>query len=81
VSTYFVVGCSADGITFDAMSQHELEQRLADGYYGVRRKIFATKVPTVDGFAFEMDENELLIIKGEIVTPQPEEVVKRWSLR
>lgn len=80
MSTYFIVGCDADGLTFDMVSSRELEKRLSEEYYGGRRKRFATEMPNTDGFTLQMDEDELLIIKGEIVTPQPEEVVKRWSL-
>lgn len=77
---FFVLGCSADGTTFDGpLSRETLEQRLAENYYGPRQK-FATKNPGTDRFAIRLREDELLIIRGSIVQPKAAEVVKRWEL-
>lgn len=81
MDSYFVVGCSADGLTFDGpLTGRELEKRLAEDYYGGARKTFATKTPKTDGFALQMGENELFIIRGHVVQPKPKDVVTHRDL-
>jgi hypothetical protein len=76
---FFVIGCSADGTTFDGpLSKETLEKRLAENYYG-SHVTFATKNPGTDGFCIRL-KGELLIIKGSIVQPAAESVVTRWRL-
>lgn len=77
---FFVIGCTADGTTFDGpLSRETLEKRLAENYYG-RCKSFATKIPGIDGFCLQMGEDELLIIRGNIVQPKAQDVVTRWRV-
>ena len=77
---FFVIGCTADGTTFDGpLSRAELEKRLSENYYGSCPK-FANKNPGTDGFCIRLDERELLIICGSIVQPKPAEVVTRWEV-
>lgn len=84
MDSYFVVGCSANGLTFDGpLTKHELEKRLDSGYYGGgydEGMKFRTVTPKTDGFALEMQEDELFIIRGQAVLPKPKEIVKRWDL-
>lgn len=80
MDSYFVVGCSADGLTFDGpLTRHQLEKRLEEDYYG-GDKTFIAKTPKTDGFVLEMQEDELFIIQGKVVLPKPKETVKRWDL-
>lgn len=80
MDSYFVVGCSADGLTFDGpLTRHQLEKRLGEDYYGPD-KTFTAKTPKTDNFALEMGEDELFIIQGKAVLPKPKDVVKRWDL-
>ena len=82
MNSYFVVGCTADGLTFDGpLSQDELKKRLNDGYYRGDRAIkFLETTPRTDGFALQMDEDELFIIQGKAVVPKPQVVAKTWDL-
>lgn len=81
MNSYFVVGCTADGLTFDGpLSQDELKKRLNDGYYGESAKKFLGVTPKTDGFTLQMDEDELFIIQGKAVVPKPQVVVKEWDL-
>lgn len=77
---FFVIGCTADGTTFDGpLSREEVEKRLAESYYGSTKR-FASKNPGTDGFCIQLREDELLIIRGSIVQPKPDEVVTRWKV-
>jgi hypothetical protein len=80
MDSYFVVGCSADGLTFDGpLTRQQLEKRLGEDYYGPN-KTFVAKTPKRDGFALQMGEDELFIIQGKAVLPKPKEIVKSWDL-
>lgn len=81
MNSYFVIGCSADGLTFSGpLSKEELERRIESGYYGDSRKNFVTETPRTDGFALEMQEDELFIIQGKAVKPRPKESITRWEV-
>lgn len=78
---YFVIGCTADGLTLHGpLTAKELQERLASGYYGERRTRFCDLVPRVDGFCPVMEDEELLIIRGAIVQPKVVETATRWEL-
>lgn len=79
IESYFVICCTADGLSFGEVSARELERRLGDGHYGLRRTKFCVKVPSVDGFCLSMKDDELLIIKGRIVEPQAVVTVSKWQ--
>lgn len=76
--TYFVIRNSDGDTTVEEVTGDELRKRLntEDPYYGSRE--FFDKMPT------ERDTNywgnNVLIIKGEIVTPKPKEVVTRYDI-
>lgn len=77
---YFVIKCTADGLTFDGpITADTLEKRLCKDYYGSRRS-FASEVPPTDGFSLQLDERDLLIIKGEIVQPRQVQTVTEYKL-
>jgi hypothetical protein len=77
---FFVIGCTADGTTFDGpLTRETLEKRLAEDYYGSRTR-FASRNPGVDGFCISLGEDELLVIRGSIMQPKPVDVVTRWEL-
>lgn len=81
MDSYFVVGCDADGLTFDGpLERSVLEERIKTGYYGSQRTSFRTTTPKPDGASLQMDENELFIIRGHVVVPTPKETVTRWEL-
>jgi hypothetical protein len=79
---YFVLRVSDDGdVSFDGpLSSDELRKRITpddDGetYYG-RRIGFADSVP---GFLGLLD-GRILIVKGEVVVPQPVQTVTEYKL-
>lgn len=77
---YFVIGCDADGTTFDGpLSREELERALAEEEYG-EVESFALSNPGTDGFCISLGDGQLLVIRGEIVVPKPKETVTAWSL-
>lgn len=77
---YFVIRSTADGTTFDGpISAETLSRRLASEDYGHVRS-FAKTNPGTDGFCIRTDEDQLLIIKGEIVQPEPVAKVTDWRL-
>lgn len=78
---YFVIGCTADGLTFDGpLTEADLLGRLAEGYYGTKTPKFLGSKPAVDKFCVMMSEDELLIIEGAIVQPEPVTTVTRWQM-
>lgn len=77
---FFIIKSTADGTTFDGpLTRETLEKRLAENYYGPNKR-FAAKNPGTDGFCFRLDDDELLVIRGNIVQPKPSEVVTRWQV-
>lgn len=80
MDSYFIIGCSADGLTFDGpLTRQVVEQRLTNDYYGAAKK-FRVMKPAVDGFALQMEDNELFIIQGKAIVPKAKETVTRWEV-
>jgi hypothetical protein len=74
---YFVI-CNSDGDTrIDMLDGDELERRLNEHYYGERVQ-FLKAIPDPDTNYWP--ENTILIIRGNIVMPQPQEIVTRYAL-
>jgi hypothetical protein len=74
--SYFVLCQSEDGdVSFEKLSREELETRLAEEYWG-SQPIF-DQPPT--GYIADSPLG-ILIISGEIVVPEPKEVVTEWRL-
>ena len=73
--SYFVIR-NSDGDTYvDEVSEEVLKTRLADEYYGSQG--FLKKVPGNDTNYW--GEN-ILIIKGSVVVPQPVQTVTEYKL-
>ena len=78
MNVYYVMRNSEDGIRIDSVDEAELLDRLKvqDGatYWG--RDIEFREDPP-DAYT---PENELFILRGEVVLPKPAEVVQTYSL-
>jgi hypothetical protein len=74
---YFVIRNSEGYTRIDLVDQEELERRLSDHYYGEHVRFLAA-IPNSDSNYWPNPENDILIIKGEIVMPTAQEVVTRY---
>lgn len=83
---YFIITSSEDGISIEGpLDEDGVQKRLAldsegQNYYNTRG--FHDRVPEQDKGCFmdRADERKMLLIKGEIVTPRPVEVVTKYKL-
>lgn len=78
---YYVITNSEDGLCVEEMDEQELLDRIIpdedwEYYYGDAPKF----VQSLDWEDTEGRENEMLIIKGEIVVPTPTKVVQTYTL-
>lgn len=86
MESYFILHSSDDGTTIDMVPKEELSKRItpdAGGctYYGHRQLHFLERVPQSDkGCWWNVPENSVLIIKGQIVIPQPVSVVTEFKV-
>jgi hypothetical protein len=84
---YFVITGDEDGLRIRMMTKEKLEKDLADDYYGETVNFLTAKDLPRD-FSNDVririddwpDENAMLIISGDIITPKPVEVVTRYEL-
>lgn len=74
---YFVISTGEDGTSIEAMDKEELLKRLDDKDHYGDKHIYKEKPSCIDTMYWN---DSLLIIKGEIVTPTPVEVVKKWEV-
>jgi hypothetical protein len=74
---YFVIRNSEGYTRIDRIDREELERRLSEHWYGEHVRFLAT-IPDSDSNNWPDPESDILIIKGEIVTPTPQEVVMRY---
>lgn len=78
----YTVVATGDGASIELLTRTELLKRLDEGFWG-RKKIFSNSDFVFSGGRSVIDLNEkagLFIIKGNIVKPQPKEVVEKWTL-
>lgn len=73
---YFVICLSPDGTGVSCLSKGELEERLAEDYWGENPEF----LDFADGRLDLEHSNGLLIIKGERIEPKPVDIVKSWSV-
>jgi hypothetical protein len=74
---YFVIKCSEDGdVSFERLDAAELTKRLSQDYYGEDVE-WSGSAPDPDS---QYWGKRAVIIKGELVTPKPVDVVKRWEI-
>lgn len=84
--TYFVLTSGEDGTSIEQVSEAELLKRITpdkhgDLYYGGETPVFLGVVPKDDkGCWMGVDCNAILVIKGEIVIPQPVKTVTKFVL-
>lgn len=73
---YYVIG-NSDGEAFvDVLSKEELISRLNKNYYGDGVNFFDEIEDTDTNYW----GNRIAIIKGELITPTPKEVVKSFEI-
>ena len=82
--SYFVITNSDGDTSIEAITRQELKSRLAaeegengNCYYG--KPVFKGVLPYNDSDPSYWGENEILIIKGHIVVPEPETVVETYK--
>lgn len=69
----YIVICPGEGdVSVEALTKEELEARLTANYYGMQAG------PLKDADATRW--RHIVIIRGEVVIPQKEEVVIKWVL-
>jgi len=74
---YFVISNSDGDISVSAYSKEELEEKFNDEYFG-KLPVFVRDLSYIN--INLMGDDNLLIIRGELVVPKAVEVVKRYSL-
>jgi hypothetical protein len=81
---YYVISSGCSGVDIDELTWPELLARLTpddhgETYYG-ELEGFHKKLPQIDGGYFSsLASDKLLVIRGEIVTPQPKKVVQSYE--
>lgn len=73
---YFVISNSDGDTTVEQVTEAILKERLAEGYYGS----VEFKSSLNDNKDTNYWGNDILIIKGEIVVPQPVQTVTEYKL-
>lgn len=83
MESYFILTSGEDGIDVEVLPKEEIEKRLAEHYYG-SDAIILDRVPKVSQGYFvvqgKADKTAILILKGQVVTPKPVNVVTRFEL-
>ena len=85
-SNYIVITCGESGIDVEQLEKNELQERITpdeDGslYYGDVE--FLKDIPNADkGYFIGVSgyKTQVVIIKGEIITPIPKKVVTEYEL-
>ena len=74
---YYIIHNSDGDTTVEQVTREELLERINENYYGADGYISSLK-------GMDLDTNywgeNVLIIKGEIVTPEPEKVVTQYNI-
>jgi hypothetical protein len=74
---YFVISCSEDGeTTVEVMDKETLLERIGEEYWGSKEVL--TEIP--ENTDTNYWGNGMLIIKGKMVTPKPEQIVTRYNI-
>lgn len=69
MKTYFTLSCGPDGTNFNGpLTQDELEAYLD----GIPAPDLLEQIPECDGFCFDMQHNQILVIEGKIIYPKLE---------
>lgn len=75
--TYYIISNSDGDTTVEQVDKETLLKRIEENYYGSHKGILE-KIPTNNDTNY-WGEN-ILIIKGKIVTPTPEQVVTKYDI-
>lgn len=75
MSDYFVITSDEDGGHIQRFSKKELEKELEDG--GIE-SLFKTSIENASMLSYWGDE--MLIIKGNIIVPEPKKEVTVWEV-
>ena len=76
---YILIAPDEDGNPVRYLTEKELKEYLQKITEYKDETIFLDKLPK-ETDANYWKENQVLLIKGEIVVPQPKQVVKEWDL-
>ena len=76
---YFLVSNSDGETSIGIVDAHELAVGLADGDFGSAPR-FADRLPRSLNDTREFPEGTMLLIKGEIVVPQPVQVAMAYEV-
>lgn len=77
---YFWCQSGEDGTSITPMTRKELEARLAESVEEGSSHEFLGCIPDEDKGCWQVDPESVVIIKGRIIQPQPEEKVTKFKL-
>lgn len=72
---YFLLTSSEDGVRVRRLTKAQLENALVD-----EQLVVVDYIPDTDHGCWLADERTAVIIKGEIVTPTPKDVVRSYDI-
>jgi hypothetical protein len=85
--TYFILTSGEDGTRIEQVTEAELHKRITpdkhgDHYYsGSKPTVFLGSVPEDDKGCWRgVDDNAVLVIKGDIIIPQAVQTVTKYEL-
>lgn len=78
---FFWCTSGEDGTRLEPLSSPQLAERLREverGDYG--KVVFLDRIPEDDNGCWNAPDDAVVLIKGEIVVPEPEKVVTRYKV-
>lgn len=78
--SYFVITGEEDGIEIRSFKSNQNVVDHIEEYYAGEKVLFLDKFPDDMFELHRMDMKRIVIIKGEVITPKPVEVVKQYEL-
>lgn len=74
---YVLISNSNGDTCVEQMTPEDILEGIENGEYGENPRFFTT---ISDSYPNTWPDNSYLLLKCEIVTPKPVEIVKRWAL-
>lgn len=85
MDNYFIIKNFSDGISIEHVTKDELLKMITPDeygyhYYGDKKLKFLDYIPGLDDGNLYMDDNEIIVIKGNFVIPKEKQVVIQYEL-
>jgi hypothetical protein len=81
---YFIITSGEDGTSIEGpLVVEQAQSRIHDMIDGVdpeNHPVFLEAIPDSDGSCWIAPENSVVLIRGEIIVPKPQEVVTQYKL-